>query len=357
MIVSRYIKEETDTLQADVEFITPAFLGGADGNAELRAAPFKGMLRYWWRILYSAKYKNSLQQKEAELFGSTAENGKAGGKSLVNLKVIATHIDTVLPASFNGTMITHKNSHGRKINILDYLAYGHYDYDKITHSNKYIHTAIQPGSTFSITITVPKAYSQEAFQALLAMVQYGGIGSKCRNGFGSMQLINCTKNGKENSMTIEPKLWPIHNTPVGFSALSQNIRLYKTKSSQRRWENALSAIGEVYLTIRVNLENAHHFERRSLIARPIIAKKESISDAIKNNRHPKFLLLHVAKEKDGFYGQILALPINFNYISAGDNDNYLKMVDAVYKELDSAVQSQLLQNKTAFLLGVKNYVH
>ena len=39
MIITRY--HNMEELRLTVEFLTPTFLGGADQNAELRAAPFK----------------------------------------------------------------------------------------------------------------------------------------------------------------------------------------------------------------------------------------------------------------------------------------------------------------------------
>ena len=69
MDVSRYV--DTTEIKFDVEFVTPTFLGGADGNAELRVASLKGVLRYWWRVLYGAKYGNKILERENSLFGST----------------------------------------------------------------------------------------------------------------------------------------------------------------------------------------------------------------------------------------------------------------------------------------------
>mgnify|MGYP006978493258 FL=1 len=70
--VSRYT--DTTELVFDVEFITPTFLGGADGNAEIRTAPFKNLIRRWWRIVNGNLNPNELWQKESELFGSTERN-------------------------------------------------------------------------------------------------------------------------------------------------------------------------------------------------------------------------------------------------------------------------------------------
>ena len=72
MDVSRYI--DTTELKFEVECITPTFLGGADGNVELRTAPFKHGLRYWWRVLYSFKYGNKIRETEDLIFGSTEQS-------------------------------------------------------------------------------------------------------------------------------------------------------------------------------------------------------------------------------------------------------------------------------------------
>ena len=311
-----------DTLTAQVAFISPAFLGGADSNVELRSAPFKGMLRYWWRILYSAKYKNTLKQKEAEIFGSTAETGKTGGKSSVLLNVYEKDMKVSMPL-FDKQKFTYinRNRRNRSINTADYLAYGHRN------------NVIQPGSSFAITITVRKAYSQEVFLSFLAMVQYGGIGSKCRNGFGSMYLLKCKVNEKVDAVSLAPELWYIYDKPTGFSALSKMSRLYKTKYAAQCWEDAFVVIAKIYID-----------KVRRCIAK---YEKQELSVA-KNSRLPKFLLLSVTKENNGFFGQILALPINFDYIVKDKNAAYSKMVDDVYKNLDGAAE---LEDKTAFLLG------
>ena len=72
MDVSRYI--DTTELKFEVEFITPTFLGGADGNAELRTAPFKNLIRRWWRIANGHLTPEELWKKESDLFGSTEKN-------------------------------------------------------------------------------------------------------------------------------------------------------------------------------------------------------------------------------------------------------------------------------------------
>jgi|Deesub1362A_J573_1020465.scaffolds.fasta_scaffold03401_5 CRISPR-associated protein Cmr1 len=59
-------------LTVTLETVTPLFLGGAEQQPELRPAPFKGMLRYWWRAL-AGRFMGveRLRQEEARIFGST----------------------------------------------------------------------------------------------------------------------------------------------------------------------------------------------------------------------------------------------------------------------------------------------
>jgi CRISPR type III-B/RAMP module RAMP protein Cmr1 len=83
--ISRFYKREK--LELDCEIITPMFLGNASQEAELRAAPFKGLLRYWWRVAEGAQFADHTELLAAEnkLFGSPDE--EHGGRSLVTVEV------------------------------------------------------------------------------------------------------------------------------------------------------------------------------------------------------------------------------------------------------------------------------
>jgi CRISPR type III-B/RAMP module RAMP protein Cmr1 len=53
--------------------VTPMFLGGADGQTELRMHSVKGLLRFWWRTFVYPSVNGDLKklaEKEAQLFGS-----------------------------------------------------------------------------------------------------------------------------------------------------------------------------------------------------------------------------------------------------------------------------------------------
>lgn len=357
MNVSRYT--DVETLTVKLQFITPAFLGGADGKAELRSAPFKGLLRYWWRVLYSAKYLakgfDELRKKEAEIFGASGIKGSKNGQAKVHLCI--ENPNSVIAAAFDNTKggkrTVYHNSHAMQINVLDYLAYGHHKYKTETHSNEYIHTVIPPGSTFVITITAQKQYAAEVFQAFLWLVEYGGVGSKSRNGFGSMKILE-KKVQASSAPVLDKNLWCVHKKTVGFSALSADSRLYTTKQGITGWENVLSELAQVYMDIREQLDAKHTYTNRGYLARPIITRdKGSVPFHIQKGRHPKCTLLGITEKEKRLYGHILTLPIDFKQAYPDENvGGYQDMITKIHGILDRDAR---MQNATSSIKGGRIY--
>ncbi len=56
--------------------ITPMFLGGADGEPDLRPPSIKGAMRYWWRAMYGHLSIEKLKEKESKIFGNTEQRSK-----------------------------------------------------------------------------------------------------------------------------------------------------------------------------------------------------------------------------------------------------------------------------------------
>ena len=144
------------------EVITPMFLGGANPkNTELREASFKGVLRFWWRALhyfYACKKNNNdftkLREKEFILFGNTKN------KSMVALKI---------------------NQSGKIQSDL---------YSPLPHKNvSFKSRGISPKQKFNINIYSPK----EIVSLFILITVLGGFGKRARRGFGSIEIINCSK--------------------------------------------------------------------------------------------------------------------------------------------------------------------
>lgn len=318
MDVSRYI--DTTELKFEVEFITPTFLGGADGNAELRTAPFKHGLRYWWRVLYSFKYGNKIRETEDLIFGSTEQSSTV---HISFLGIIQT--DSIEKKDFpNGARISVLHQ-GRKrsVNILDYLAYG-----------KNVYT-IKPGTKVTMCLRIKDTgHTEEIKDALKMFILYGGVGSRSRNGFGSMWSDTLNIDFSKKITLSELKEYPV---------LSEKALFYRTKPRDT-WEDALSEVGIVYKNARCSLEKQHQYEKRGLISRPIEVKGEkSIPHNVRNDRIPKPFYLGVRRYDDKFLGYILCLPILF-YEKQNQAD-YLKQV----KKMETYFSENLKDGTEGFL--------
>lgn len=331
--VSRYT--DTTELIFDVEFITPTFLGGADGNAEIRTAPFKNGIRYWWRILYGASYLavGKLKETEDDIFGSTEK------KSTIDIviKNINKNNFTESTGFPNGRKVevTHQGR-SMKINILDYLAYGKFQYVK-GKGNVYTNTYIKSGSKINITFSISNTeHVDEIKDSIKMFIMYGGIGSRSRNGFGSMKADKRLSNIPFSKKVCKSK--KLEEFPI----ISSKTRFFKTKMFPK-WEDALSEVGEIYKNARNSLEESHSYEKRGYVARPIEVKFERIPNSISKGRMPKPFYLGVNKCENGFYGYIICLPVEF--YEKNNQQEYLKVYEQMIKSF-----SQELKDETEMFL-------
>ena len=277
------------------EVITPMFLGGADSkSAELRTASIKGVLRFWWRALYGGDDIQDMKKRESVIFGSTEEKSNL----IINI------YNRPKPALYNlpKGKIFKATSRGKTfpLSIIDYLAYGLYEYEK-GNGNIYNKEHFTPGSRFEIELVFNKHHEEEILNSFKGLVLFDGLGSRSRNGFGSFYIDDIEDNVKIN----------FKNNLSKFTAFSKYSTLFLF-NMHNSWVDALSEIGLAYKDARLSLESRHSFDKRALVAMPIEARGENISNYIKNGRHTKPYFLHVNKLKNGkFRGQILFMPYKY----------------------------------------------
>ncbi len=161
-------------LRLEFEVVTPMFLGGASpfGEAEIRPPSIKGLLRWWFRALGGSK------EWEARLFGATG--GKAS-KSRVQIRVIPGQ-----------TFRVKKAKKERFSGELGYLGYGPIGWDKEARGMVNQRSFIEPGSTFSLQVDTLNLKQRDYYALLLsiwALINFGGIGSRSRRGWGSVRII------------------------------------------------------------------------------------------------------------------------------------------------------------------------
>ncbi len=152
----------------ELEFITPAFLAGANqGVAELRAASIRGVLRWWFRVLGGTK------EEEAAVFG-----GVQGGarRSRVIVRVVVTN------------PVHRTFEEPRQRSNLGYLYYF------ATVSGEPNGIRIRPeayfasGTTFEIQITdqgIPENLKERFAQSVTCFLRIGALGLRATRGCGA----------------------------------------------------------------------------------------------------------------------------------------------------------------------------
>ena len=156
-------------LTFDLKFITPAFIGGAYQQAELRPASFVGLLRWWWRALKGECDIESLRKKEVEIFGGSF--GEIKKASPVYLKVEGN--------IRKGSNLINECRHNAGVGYL---------YHFVTVRGK--REFIEPGSRLKLTLIGKDEFLKHYIASLWALVFLGGVGARSRRGGGNLAVAD-----------------------------------------------------------------------------------------------------------------------------------------------------------------------
>jgi CRISPR-associated protein Cmr1 len=171
-----------EKIEATFSIVTPMFLGGANGQAELRAPSIKGLLRFWWRtITYPSLNGNlkKLSENESKLFGSN-ETGSPFQLQLLN-----------------GHKKPNKTNKDQKAGILNrpgtrYLSFGLRDT-----STKQLREFLYSDQDFTIIAISKNQFPDSLLKAFKMFGMLGGLGSRSRKGYGSITLNQIKVNNKK----------------------------------------------------------------------------------------------------------------------------------------------------------------
>jgi len=171
----------THKLQATLETVTPLFLGGSDprGQPELRAASFRGAMRFWLRALLGGVLgdrPDKIFQCESQVFGSTDHASPV---------VVRLELHNLGSDGFNP--LPHKQVTFR-------------------------FNGFKPGQRFDICLlSRDEDALQQAQKALQLLCYLGGLGRRSRRGFGSLQITDgelalMAKTAKELGNALKQRL-------------------------------------------------------------------------------------------------------------------------------------------------------
>ncbi|OAG26921.1 type III-B CRISPR module RAMP protein Cmr1 [Thermodesulfatator autotrophicus] len=312
------------TIKFKCRIITPMFLGDAEQKASLRSAPFKGLLRYWWRVAAGRKFPSysDLLKEETKIFGGGGEESK---KSLVRVEVEGNPQVVEDPRIPGVNNVRHPEVI-RPVHPLLYLGYGPVIWKK-GKGAIYNRSYLNPEDTFQLILRVPGSLlNNETFKlALILFRAFGAVGSRSRNGWGSFQVekIEGCPHWDENFTERLPKDLPSWKDCFNKSyphtlAKGDNDKLLLWKIEEfESWEKAMKFLAEVYIYVRTGVpQRGYKWPKQMRLdadAQNLIAERHLLGFPLTN--HPA--------RNAGW--KRLASPLHF-FIRRGNNNKYLAFI-------------------------------
>jgi len=252
-----------EKLTFKLEFITPAFIGGAfpDQEAELRPASFIGILRWWFRNLALTVTDDieAIAYLESELFGNQKRAGKVWVRFKETYKKKREDFFKLFPLDDKQKL------------LLSYSGFGNFI------GKKNVKAFIFEQTNAQMSVLVPKKYCSLIKSFLYLVSQLGSMGGRNRRGWGSFilkpQNVRCSENPKELENffqtweffddNINQKLrvfqnYLKHKYPFLINKGANpylEINVSKTKFVSKYWYKVLIQFAEKYKKYRKNLDS------------------------------------------------------------------------------------------------------
>ena len=327
--ISRFYKQER--LDVQCEIITPMFLGNANQDAELRSAPFKGLLRYWWRVAQGRQYADyeGLLKAENRIFGSADDKG---GKSRVTLSVEPVSDLKTTQKGFGFIEdVRHpecEKTNG-KTNPLNYLA----GMGLIHYRNGVLHSYFPAGGKFRLKITATNDAAADVTSALSLFAKFAAAGSRSRNAWGCLEMTGVP------SCTHEPVEWQNAldvDYPHCLGRDEKGALLWRTRGTQEDWRHCMRELAEIYIQVRTRLDVVNGTPPdRHLLGYPVTNHTVMKNHWGNQGRHSSALRLLVRKEGNGCRGYFLHIPHAFSkQMWPDDRKRQINIWKRVHKELD-----------------------
>jgi len=310
------------TLRYTLSFATPAFMGNAEQNAQWRTPPIKALLRQWWRVAYAADKNfavrvDEMRQEEGLLFGMASEGDSQ--KSQIRIRLDRWDEGKLKKSDWPRDIGTPhpevKNKSGQVVSVGSalYLGYGPLEFSNGTSLKK--SAAIQAGESATLSIAVPNPHAPLIEHALWLINQYGTLGGRSRNGWGSFALLPLPQAGEgwgEGALPARPWRdclqldWP--------HAIGRDVKgpLIWQTAPYDDWKALMKTLAEVKIGLRTQFgfktgKNAHAPESRHWLSYPVT--NHSVSTWGNNARLPNTLRFKIRPTPDGkLVGLIFHVP-------------------------------------------------
>lgn len=308
------------TAHYTIQFHTPAFLGNAEQSGQWRTPPFKAQLRQWWRVAYAASLGFApdvarMREEEGRLFGHAwLENDRdeqgdnvAARKSQVRIRLGQWNGGRLKTWEGGDSTVPHANV-PKPIGSQLYMGFG----PLVSKGGTALkaNAAIQAGEENTFSIAYPAEHAPLIEQALALMSQFGTVGGRSRNGWGSYSLHDI-----DNLSSLPPRPWlAALNLDWPHAIGSDDIKgaLIWQSTPFADWKALMKALALIKIGLRTQFifttgKNAPRTESRHWLSYPVT--NHSVSDWGNNARLPNSLRFKVRPTADGkLVGVIFHMP-------------------------------------------------
>jgi len=248
----------------DLEFITPAFIGGANHQAELRPASFVGLLRWWWRALKGECNIEELREEEVKIFGGIAKNPRKEEIKMASPVYLRVEGDVRKGEDLiNEYRFSWSFDRNRRALIGPHAGVGYLYYSMVALNKR--REFIKVGSRLRLTLIGKDEFLKHYIASLWALVFLGGVGARSRRGGGNLTVIDY--NPKDLGISFIPTgyfdEWLVENlkrakdlvgsskTPCNEYSNLKNVKLVLSPGEFNTWVEALNDIGSRFMNFRV----------------------------------------------------------------------------------------------------------
>lgn len=306
-----------DRMTTGIRFLTPAFLGDAEGKGRWRTPPFKALLREWWRIAAAKAHGydwRRLREAEGELFGHAFlkhNDHTWASRSRVRIRLSEWRPGALSNWNVNVTPVQHREvqRQGGRIDPLLYLGYGPLTFRGRTTLTR--EPAIAAGETAELEIWPLDAVLKATLELIHA---FGTLGGRCRNGWGSIALERQRGTSLEDMRKLaERHARPLEaclqqDWPHAFGKDHRGLLCWRTKQTYHLWEEALRELADVKIKFRTNLTWKHNptkLDDRHILAYPVTNHKVA---NLSQERLANQLRFKVVQDGSRFRGLAYHLP-------------------------------------------------
>lgn len=195
----------------DLSLVSPAFLRGADVDSEgrLREASLRGVLRYWWRVVFGAVLPlDELERLEANVWGGMLPDKKGkehpfASRIAIRLREISSARPMPYDKEYRWKRLHPESANQQgtswmRVAGLPYVSYGMDETKGKNEAKKrFQRKVLEAGAKWQLEVSFrnQQGLTDDALAihvdiAIRALCTYGGIGSKSRKGFGSLDCGN-----------------------------------------------------------------------------------------------------------------------------------------------------------------------